>query len=129
MGELAPKEPKPLKDDCSSCGKRYKLKPENALVFEYPQKPECNHIICQCPNCQTNTEIYLTGSDTLDRARDTGITVATLEWPSDEVYERFCEVYGIELLQPHALTEREEKQVDFAHYLMQSEVTVMDFIP
>lgn len=127
--ERSPKEPKPLKDECNNCGEKYKLKPTNALVIEYSQKPECNHIICQCPNCQTNTEIYLAGNDTIERARDTGLTIATLEWPSDDVFGRFCEAYGIELLEPKALTPREEKIVDFAHYLMQSEVTVMDFMP
>jgi hypothetical protein len=127
--EKSPKEPKPLRDTCNNCGEKYKLKPKNALVIEYLGKPECNHIVCQCPNCSTNTEIYLAeGGDTIDRARETGLTIATLEWPSDDVFERFCNAYGIELIESRALTPREEKIVGFANYLLQSEVTVMDFV-
>lgn len=124
------KEPKreKLKDDCLHCGKRYTIKPENAMVFSYERKPECNHMVTECPHCTKRTNIYLAGDYTIDRARENGITVCELDWPSDQVYDGFLQVYGIELIQPQELTPRQEKQIEFAHFLLQGEITIDDMI-
>ena len=127
--EKNPEKPKPVKDNCNNCKKNYKLTADNTVAMTYPNKPECNHIVCQCPNCQFLTAIYIPeGSDTIERVAEHGVTISELDWPSDAVYNGWLEVMGIELIQPQALTPRQEKPIEFFHYLLQGEITVENFL-
>lgn len=116
-----PEKQKPLKDDCMHCGKRYKLTPENTAIIEYTQKAECNFVHCQCPNCEGITRIFIPpNSPTIDILKSQSVRVGQLEWPSDDIYNSWCEVNGIELLRPQEITPRQEKLIDFMHYLFEN---------
>ena len=118
------KKPK-LKDNCNNCSKNYRITPDNAAWFDYTQKPDVRVLVCKCPHCTFVTTIFIPeSSPTLEQAKELGIQGETRDWPSAHVLDGFYEVMGIELIRPQELTPRQEKQIDFAHYLLQQEITV-----
>lgn len=120
---------RPLKDNCNNCKKNYRLTMENAYVIHYEQKAECDHMICKCPRCDFVTMIFLAADgDTMDRARENLININNLDWPSEKVYQTWLKLMGIELIQPKELTPRQERMLDFAHYLLDREITVEDIV-
>lgn len=120
------KKPK-LKDNCNACGKNYRITPDNAAWFDYSQKPEVRVIVCKCTHCEFVTTIYCPEtSNTLDVAREMGIQGETRDWPSDNVLNNFYELIGLELIEPRAITPRQEKLVSFVGWLLEEELLKPD---
>ncbi len=98
----------PLFDDCMNCDARYQLNPENAGARHYPGQAECDYIICKCPNCKYITRIFV-GAESMQDARDNGLTVHEDEkYAEPDIYDRWCQVNGIELPKTYELTDRHE---------------------
>ena len=127
--EPNPHKIKPLRDKCNACGEIYKLTGENAYGIDYPKKPECRHLMCKCTECENVTIIFIPQeSNSFEVAEATGIPIHPLEWPSDDIYESWVYVMGIELPVSKPLTERQEKIVDYLTYLLDTDkMTIEDF--
>jgi hypothetical protein len=131
MNEREPNpEVKPLKDKCNRCSKKYALTEETAVGITYTKQPDCRHLVTCCPHCSFQTRIFIpASSNSLDRASQTGVPIHVFEWASDDIYEMFLKVYGIELIPTKALTPRQEEQVNnYGRFLQEIVVTAEDFV-
>ena len=128
--EPNPEKIKPLRDKCNSCGTVYKLTDSTAFGINYPKKPECRHLMCRCPKCEFVTIIFIPQeSNSFETAEATGVPIHPLEWPSDDVYDAWCHVMGIELIVPQELGPTLDKYVtDQGAFLQTRDVDITDFI-
>ena len=114
MSEHAPeREPKiqPIFDDCSNCETRYQLTAMNTAGRLYPKQPDCNYLLCVCPNCKYRTRIFC-NETTLEVAALNGIEVFDDEpYADDNAYSDWLDVKGIELPKTYELTDRHEKLI------------------
>jgi hypothetical protein len=120
---------KPLRDQCNRCQKKYKLTEETAVGIIYTKQPDCRHIVACCPHCRFQTRIFIPqSSNSLEVAQQTGVPILVFEYASEEIYDMFLRVYGIELIQPKELTPRQEEQVsNYGRFLQEITVTAEDF--
>lgn len=99
--------PEPLFDTCDNCEKKYQITNKNALAYHFDKQPECDFIVCACPNCKQPVRIYI-GSDSLEQARTNEIDIEVQTYADDETYELWCGLNGIELPKTYKLTDRHE---------------------
>lgn len=120
---------RPLKDNCNSCKKNYRLTMDNAYVVHYDKKPECDHMMCKCPRCDFVTMIFLSpNGDTMERAKENLISINKLDWPSEKIYSTWLRLMGIELVEPNELTQRQERIVEYLGNLLEKDLlTIEDF--
>lgn len=127
--ENNPEKIKPLKDRCMHCDKNYRLTQENALIVEYTKKPECNYVNSKCTHCGGMTTIFVPPtSNTIDELKKQDVPCGQLDYPSDDVYEAWLQVMGIELIQPQELTPRQENRVRFGAFILGNVNTVEEFL-
>ena len=101
-------KPEPIYDTCDNCEQEYQITSENALVYHFGKQPECDFIICACPDCKQPIRIYI-DEESLQQARNNGLSVEESEpYADDETYELWCGLYGIELPKVYELTNRHE---------------------
>ena len=101
-------------DTCNKCETKYPLTPENTLYVYFEKQEECNYLVCKCPNCGSNTMIFdedIGPNDAL--ARDIMIDDSD-RLASEQIYQTWFQVKGLELPQEYELTPRMEKLV--AHF-------------
>lgn len=104
--EKEPK-PEPITDVCDECGEEYTLTSGNSLAYHFEKQQECDFVVCACPDCKVPIRIYINEYD-FGRARGSGIEVREGVYADDETYELWCKLYGIELPEVYALTDRHE---------------------
>ena len=115
MSELLPNNPekqaRPIFDDCSNCEQRYQITNENSAGRLYRKQPECNYLLCVCPNCKNKTRIFC-NETTLEMAALNDIHVFDDEdWADDNIYSDWLDLKGIELPQTYELTHRHEQLI------------------
>lgn len=102
------KKKQPIFDNCMNCEKKYKLTEENTIAHTYARQPECNFLMCICPNCNFRTKMFC-DPDGIELAQDNGIYLLEDDYADDETYKQWIDVKGIELPQEYELTDRHEK--------------------
>lgn len=123
MSEIVPnrhdreQKPKPLTDKCDNCKQTYAINEHTGRLYEFYQQPECNYVMCQCPNCHFRTQIFL-GEQQFTYAIQSGVPLRKVDeenppqrYADEQTYNSWLEVKGIELPATHELTQRHEKTV------------------
>lgn len=122
--EREPKEPT-LKDNCMHCNTVYPITCENAALFVFTRKADCNYLQTECTNCGGDTRLFMQdGGDTAQKARQLGITEIVTDYPPDNIYQSFLKVFGIELIQEKELTPRQENRVKYLGFLLAKDLIV-----
>lgn len=101
------KERKPLIDNCDGCDQDYELTAGNTILNHYSTQDECDHLICNCPNCGYVTMMFI-GEKTFQQAVDNGIHVQVEKNAPRNVYDGWAELHEINAPKTYELTNRHE---------------------
>jgi hypothetical protein len=113
MSEHSPEKQRkyqPLKDNCDTCSKEYPITSENGQVFHHAEQPELDHILCQCPYCDSRFRIFI-GEDTLESAAHFKLPFTVEKYGSDDIHERWIQANGYKVPQTYELTPRHDALV------------------
>lgn len=101
------KKPKFLTDNCDGCQTDYKITPDNGKIVHHAEQPECDYIICSCPNCNYRTMIFINDT-TFEHGVRTGLDLEVNKYADENTYKWWTEVKGIQLVKTYELTDRHE---------------------
>ena len=103
------KEREPLMETCDNCDYTYEHTDDNSRLVFFTKQPECNYIVCQCPQCNTGA-VYFMDEAWQENALKNDIPVYSEgDYAPTKIYDMWIAAQGIELAQEFKITTRHEE--------------------
>ena len=106
---------------CASCKVMLYCVPENTCLFVFTRQPWLSYVEVICKGCATKNRVFF-GPKQWQRSIQNFADYPTIteDFAEERVAKRYGEVYSLETLEEHELTEREERLVEFFHWLLEN---------
>lgn len=105
---------------CGRCSRMVTMNTKNSVLYVYAAQMWFAHWIVHCGNCNTYSRVYCRDSVQAEYtwAERNKIGVVRDMFAPDEVIAGFQGVYKVKTLEEHNLTDYQENQVRFLHWLL-----------